>query len=639
MSKPTIICVDDEMLVLTSLRDFLTQHLGSHYSIEIAESAEEALDVMDILTEEGTEVPLIISDQVMQGLKGDELLAKIHTKYPKTLKILLTGQATSDAVGRAVNQANLYRYIAKPWDSDTLDTAVQEALQRYFHEKTLSELNLELERKVAERTLELQHAKEVAETANQAKTIFIARMSHELRTPLNAILGFSQLLALDSTLSSLQHERVTIIDRSGQHLLSVINDILDLSKIEVGKLELKPSNFKIQYLISTIESIFRSDIEAKGLRFRVWIDPSFPNVTLQGDEGKLNQVLLNLLSNAIKFTHQGEISLEVRGAITPDQRLCLSVEVQDTGEGIACGDMDRLFEPFEQTESGFRANTGTGLGLAISRKFVQLMGGDMGVASQRGVGSKFSFYVYLLIDQDLEAQPIEHFQFVVSVEPDQPQYRILIAEDNQLNRELLVQLHREIGLETATAVDGNDVITQCLQWQPHLIWMDLRMPGLSGYEATRWIRTRLASETLLSPIIIALSAGVFEYERNTILASGCNDFVGKPFSINTIYSKLSEHLNLKLRYRELHPLPQAPQPLPSTANGEVESLDTVSEQWFQDLYEAATQIRKKRIQQLVQQLAPHQHRLADRITHLMSHYQFELIATLAANQIRKRYQS
>jgi PAS domain S-box-containing protein len=476
----------------------------------------------------------------------------------------------------------------------------------------------ELERKQVEASLLL--AKDAAETANRAKSAFLANMSHELRTPLNTILGFSHLMERDALLTSSQKDFLATINQSGEHLLNLINDVLEMSKIEAGRISLNSVTFDLFLLLNTLKEMFQVRVRNKHLSLEFKLATNLPQYVL-ADEGKLRQVLINLLDNAVKFTQVGQIQVSI---MQPEvNALCFAVK--DTGCGIAAEDLGQLFQPFSQTLSSAQMLQGTGLGLAISRQFVRLMGGEMQVSSQVRQGSTFQFDIPITPANPLEVLPLLPAQRVLQVAPHQPNYRILVVDDRQENRELLVRLLNTVGFETNTATNGKEAIAQWQAWHPHLIWMDMRMPVMDGYEAARSIR---AQDQARSTKIIALTASAFEEQQVNILAAGCDDLVCKPYKESVIFEKITQHLGTQYLYAEpantLQPLPIAPKDLAP------DLLQIMSLEWVNQLHQAALRTDEQTILELIQQIPPAHQAIANALIHLVHNFRCDKLMDLTS---------
>lgn len=498
----------------------------------------------------------------------------------------------------------------------------------------------ELFQQTQQQARELREAKDAADSANRAKSEFLASMSHELRTPLNAILGFTQLMQGDAQLPSRHQRYVDIINSSGEHLLGLINNVLEMSKIEAGQLRLQPESFELPNLLRELQDLLALKAQHKGLSLHIVQTPDLPTC-IYADQSKLRQVLLNLLGNSLKFTDSGSIQLHVTPvSATTDPSphppthstaartaIALQFTVTDTGVGMATDEIDALFQPFQQTQSGLKSGQGTGLGVPLSRQYVRLMGGELEVDSALGQGTQFTFTIPVEVvessEPSLASSPIS--QPIIGVVNSQPPRRILVAEDNPVNRLLMTNLLEPLEMEVREATNGQEAIEIWATWQPHLIWMDMRMPELDGYEATRHIRAAECDRNLSPTIIIALTATAFEESKPAILAAGCNDVLYKPFKSADLFDKMAQYLNLQYRYQTE---PKSTRPSSAPERLDPTHLAAMPLAWQSALQKAATQCNDVEAFALLEQIPASQSTLAQGLHQLISVFQFDQILAL-----------
>ncbi|HYH17100.1 MAG TPA: MASE3 domain-containing protein [Azospirillum sp.] len=386
-------------------------------------------------------------------------------------------------------------------------------------------------------------ARFAAEAANRAKSAFLANMSHELRTPLNAIIGFCALMERDPAATEPQRRHLDIIARSGEHLLSLINDVLDMSKVEAGRMTLEPEAVDLPRLVEDVGHIMEGRAEAKNLRFCIDLPADLVRC-VRVDPGKLRQVLINLIGNAIKFTEEGGVSVRLRHH-ADGGRLRLSCEVEDSGVGIPGQELGHVFEPFYQGAGRPTGAAGTGLGLAITREYVRMMGGDIRVASQLDKGTLFSFEITVEPAGEDEIAAARPKPRVMALEPGQPAFRVLVVDDSDANRLLLKSLLATVGFQVRDAADGQTAVDIARAWRPDLTWMDLRMPGVDGWDALR--RMRAVPELAEMPVL-ALTASAFTDDNARVLAAGFAEMVRKPFREADIFEAMERHLHVRYLY-------------------------------------------------------------------------------------------
>lgn len=483
----------------------------------------------------------------------------------------------------------------------------------------LQQINRQLEKEIICRKdieKDLRQAKTAAEAANQAKSVFLANMSHELRTPMNAVLGFSKIMQNDAELTAAQRQNLDIINRSGSHLLNLINDILDMAKIEAGRIIIEPEAFDLGEAIRDIVDMMRERAENKKLLLSHTETSCFPRF-VKTDPYKLRQILINLLGNAIKYTESGHVNLFLNSTPhTEENKLWLICEVEDTGDGIALEDQAKIFEPFIQVGKN-SAQKGTGLGLPITKQYIQLMGGTLSVTSQIKQGSTFRIELPVEIISEAEIMAIKPLQQqVIGLAENQILHRLLIVDDHDEGRLLLKKILQPFGFQLREAANGQEAVDIFKNWQPDLIWMDIRMPVMDGEEATRQIRALANGK---KTVIVALTASVFADQHAALLQAGINEIISKPYRIEEIFTCLHTHLKVQFIYQQTETTVEPPLILSAAHFKQLPS------QLQTQLHHAALQLDIEQTMHIISQIALCDRNLANQLQQRVEEMDFQAI--------------
>jgi PAS domain S-box-containing protein len=464
----------------------------------------------------------------------------------------------------------------------------------------------------------LLHAKLAAESANRAKSRFLANMSHELRTPLNAILGFAQILSREEGLSGEHRHNLDIINRAGHHLLDLINDVLEISRIEAGQTTIEVAPFDLAQELRSVAEMSKVRADSKGLVFSLDDLEGLPRY-VSGDVSHLKQVLINLLGNAIKYTEEGEVRLRV----SPLQDRVL-FEVADTGPGIPGEQLENIFQAFYQTAAGAAKGEGSGLGLTISRQYVQMMGGTLQVSSEVGKGSTFSFAIPLPASESPVSTKL--MRRVTGLHPDEQRRQILVAEDNEDNREYITTLLQMIGFEVRAVENGQQAIDVFKEWTPRLILMDMRMPVLDGYAATRRIRQLPDGDKVK---IVAMTASAFREDQPRIFESGCDEMVPKPVQEQKLFEVIGRQMGgLRYSYEAVEEEGlSAPEPGPEEID-----LKALPQAVREELAQAALELDVEATRKVIERIRPVSTTLAGQLEQLLSNYRFDELLRLSQSE-------
>jgi len=623
--KGNILIVDDQLENLQVLSQTLSE---AGYKVKGAVKGEMALRAS-----RSGNLDLILLDIKLPDMNGYAICEQLKQDR-QTHDIPIVFLSALDEVLDKVRafQVGGVDYITKPFQ-------VEEVLARIEHQLTIRRLQNQLQEQNTTLQQEIQErkkAEEEAAAASKAKSQFLANMSHELRTPLNSILGFTQVMLRDYQTDDEQREYLEIINRSGEHLLDLIDDILDLSKIEAGIIQLNEKDLDLYHLLDGLEDLFQVKAESKKVVLEFDIDTQVPQY-IKVDEQKLRSCLINLIGNSIKFTEFGRVELSVTVQSEPSNQPHIQFKVTDTGPGISQEEQGDLFKAFVQTSTGIKSAQGSGLGLSITQKFVYLMGGEISVTSKVGQGTVFIFDIPLKLgNQSSSLLKETDDRQVVQLISDRERYHILVVDDTPENRKLLVKLLSPVGFEVIEATNGQEAIALWSSYHPDLIFMDTRMPVIDGLEATRIIREQEKQKGLNSTVIIALTASAFEERRTEIIEAGCDNFICKPFKSKVIFNSLSYYLNASYIYEAI---PKSKRKLKKHRGRSdsfwTEELHQVEKTWIQSLYYAAREVNEEQVETLIDSMTSTHPALSEALTALFENFRLDIIMQVTQDYLER----
>jgi signal transduction histidine kinase len=589
-AKKTVLVVDDTPSNIQTVNSILKEL----YRVRIASNGPRALELVKVLPAPD----LVLLDVMMPGMDGYEVCTRLKAD-PRTSDIpviFLTSQKEIEDEIRGF-EVGAVDYIHKPFSPPIMKARIQTHLVLREAHKTVTQ------------------ARDQARAANQARASFLANMSHELRTPLNAILGFSNLLRESHRIPEEERKDLEVISRNGEHLLTLINNVLDMAKIDAGHIVIKNAPVNLSNLAMGVLDLVRLQAEKKGLELSLQRASGFtPYIETDGE--KLRQLLINLVGNAVKYTEHGSIILRVGSQPAPDPRnLRLAIEVRDTGIGIASNDQAHIFDPLAQADK-LSTHKGTGLGLAITKSYIELMGGSIQLESASGKGSVFRLHIPVrkLDGSEMPASQIQRGR-ILGFEPGQPEYRVLIVEDQPESRLLLERLLEHTGCLSLAAENGTSCIEKFVTWRPHFIWMDWRLPDMDGLEAMRRIRELDGGRDVK---IAILSAFAFAEYRDQALAAGADDFLSKPFHASEIFDCLARHLGARYRYQE----PASQKTATKLCQEELAALPT---ELRKELEDAIISLDVARIAGVIGGISEHNPILASTISQYTGRYAYSFI--------------